>query len=135
MPKYNLEKITVENFRVFSDFSTFSVRPITFLTGTNSSGKTSLLKVLTLLKHGSYSNFERLEFGGENLELGSFESCKTHDSKEEKLSFGLHFDFAEPLLLDNIKFFSNHILLNLDYKKQVEDGTLVNLNIIGLNEH
>jgi len=40
----------IENFRIFGKYSHFDFAPITILTGTNSSGKSSLIKALLLLK-------------------------------------------------------------------------------------
>lgn len=60
-----IKKIGVENFRVFKDYTEFEIRPITILTGPNSSGKSSFTKLLLLLKNG----IERLDFkiGEHNL--------------------------------------------------------------------
>ncbi|MBK8329321.1 MAG: DUF3696 domain-containing protein [Bacteroidetes bacterium] len=52
----------VENFRVFKDFQQFNFKPITILTGTNSSGKSSLTKALMLLKSIDFRvNYDYLE--------------------------------------------------------------------------
>lgn len=45
----HLKGIGVENFRVFKDEQYFDFAPITVLTGTNSSGKSSLINLLNLL--------------------------------------------------------------------------------------
>ena len=39
-------KFSIQNFRVFERINSFDFRPITFLIGPNSSGKSSLMKVL-----------------------------------------------------------------------------------------
>ena len=49
--------IGVENFRVFKDSQYFDFAPITILTGTNSSGKSSLINLLALLKETYKGNF------------------------------------------------------------------------------
>ena len=45
----HLKGIGVENFRVFKDEQYFDFAPITLLTGTNSSGKSSLINLIKLL--------------------------------------------------------------------------------------
>ena len=46
----HLKGFGLENFRVFKDYTWFDFAPITILTGPNSSGKSSLIKALLLLK-------------------------------------------------------------------------------------
>ncbi len=46
----HLRGLGLENFRVFADYQWFDFAPITILTGPNSSGKSSILKALLLLK-------------------------------------------------------------------------------------
>jgi predicted ATPase len=55
----HLNYFGIENFRIFRENTGFELRPITVLVGTNSSGKSSLIKGLTLLKEmfGKSSNF------------------------------------------------------------------------------
>lgn len=55
----HLNYFGIENFRVFKENTGFDLKPITVLVGTNSSGKSSLIKGLTLLKEmfGKSSNF------------------------------------------------------------------------------
>ena len=51
----HLKGFGLENFRVFKDYTWFDFAPITILTGTNNSGKSSLLKAFLLLK----DNFDK----------------------------------------------------------------------------
>jgi AAA15 family ATPase/GTPase len=50
-----LNHFSLENFRLFKEKTSFDLAPITILTGTNSSGKSSLIKAILLLK----ANFEK----------------------------------------------------------------------------
>lgn len=52
----HLKGIGLENFRVFKDAQYFNFAPITVLTGTNSSGKSSLINSLKLLEN-TFSDF------------------------------------------------------------------------------
>ena len=45
-----LENIGLKNFRVFEKETWFGFAPITLITGPNSSGKSSLIKAILLLK-------------------------------------------------------------------------------------
>ena len=45
-----LQGFGLKNFRIFKEYTYFDFAPITILTGPNSSGKSSLIKALRLLK-------------------------------------------------------------------------------------
>ena len=47
----HLFKLGLENFRVFKDFTEIEFAPITIFTGTNNSGKSSVVKAIQLLKN------------------------------------------------------------------------------------
>lgn len=57
----SLGKFTINNFRVFEEENSFDFKPITFLVGPNSSGKSSLMKLLSAInfsaKNSSGKNF------------------------------------------------------------------------------
>lgn len=48
----------IENFRNFENFEEFSIKPITFITGRNNSGKSSILKAILLLREMDYNPIE-----------------------------------------------------------------------------
>lgn len=58
-----MEKITIQNFRKIKETWELNLAPITFLTGTNNSGKSSVMKALMLLDgFGSSKNHFELNF-------------------------------------------------------------------------
>jgi len=94
-------KYTIKNFRVFNEEgATFELRPITILTGCNSSGKSSLVKSLVVLNDflkqivsdvskkedidiGAY----KLNFGAKHLLLGNTKSELNDHSKSTLMTF------------------------------------------------
>ncbi len=134
MKMYILKQIMIKNFKIFNKHTEFPIYPITLLTGTNNSGKTTLIESLLLLGDASLSSkLNRLNFGGEHLELGSFDTCLSHDSKDSNIDFKLIFEKMH-LFPNNIKLLPNKVLLTLRYKSQFEDGKLVLLNIWGIDD-
>lgn len=87
----HLIQVSFENFRVFNSKTVFDLAPITFLTGPNSSGKSSVLKALLLLKSNYSSDLQVLDFSGPKHNLGTFENALNTESKEQKstLKIGL----------------------------------------------
>ena len=135
----HLINIGVKNFRVFKNYKSFELKPITLLTGPNNSGKSSLLKAIMLLKD-TFSNYpnsyfkERINYEtpefyydySEPIEhnipieldlknssrhnLGEFSTIITK-GKNKKLSFTLPFLIPE---LSSKKTYA----LNLVYRKE-----------------
>ena len=85
-----IEKIFFKNFRVFDDDFEMALKPITFLTGPNSSGKSSVLKSILLLKSNTASSLQVLDFTGDKHNLGTFDNTINKKCSEEDLiSIGL----------------------------------------------
>ncbi len=79
----HLKGFGLENFRVFKDYTWFDFAPITLLIGPNSSGKSSLLKALLLLK----DNFEKDIIPAQWKDLMDGKNLK-FDGKYHELSDG-----------------------------------------------
>lgn len=121
-------KIGLENFRIFKELTEFELKPLTILTGANSSGKSSLIKSLLLLKNSAFksSNLNKLEFiGGKHL-LGSFQNTINDESEIQTISFS--FDMV-------LKYFDTPATIKLTYlpdSKLSENGVLKKLEICHL---
>lgn len=96
----HLSHFGLENFRVFKDKTDFEFRPITILTGTNSSGKSSLTKGIMLMQQCfknndinniSLSNLEYLRFNDRNQILGNFDTIRNRYSDKEDVVVSLPF--------------------------------------------
>lgn len=76
-----INKIGIQNFRVFKEYTEFEIRPITLLVGPNNAGKSSFTKLLLLLKNGvSKLDFEQ---GLHNLE--SFDKVLNWETEQKAL--------------------------------------------------
>ena len=61
-----MENIKISNFRKIKDTWDLNLAPITFFTGTNNSGKSTVLKALLILEdHINSNNHFELDFNGE----------------------------------------------------------------------
>ena len=86
-------KIGVKNFRIFKEYTEFDIRPITILTGPNSSGKSSFTKLLLLLK----SNLNYLDFSTGEHHLKDFKTSLTFKSEKNTLEVSL-IDYESEIL-------------------------------------
>lgn len=100
----HLSNFGVGNFRAFKDFYNFKFAPITVLTGTNSSGKSSLIKAILLIKDAIEKNdnydsehylgitsLEKVSFS-QRLNLGNFSTVVNRESNSNIISITLPFN-------------------------------------------
>ncbi len=113
-----LRSIKCENFRILKNHC-FEFKPLTILTGPNSSGKSTVVKALILLQENLRGNrLGRLVFRLGNHRLGSFESVLHHDAPEDgciafQLTFGNDEYAGERNLLKEVSL----IDIELKYEK------------------
>lgn len=118
----HLSRFGIGNFRAFQDLYHFQFKPITILTGTNSSGKSSLIKALLLLSKSN--NFlDGLEFQS-FLNLGNFDTVKNKWSGSNTITIELPFIFPST---------TAELTLRLEYKQTpsaIKNATLSSLKLL-----
>jgi predicted ATPase len=96
-----ITELSFTNFKSWQSVAKMRLAPITGLFGTNSSGKTSILQLLLMLKQTieSTDRAQVLEFGDEkNLtNLGSFRDAVYGHMKPGRMKFGLQWNLPKPL--------------------------------------
>ena len=88
-----IRSISLENFKAFSEKTIFDLKDLTVLSGTNSSGKTTFIQALLLLKQ-TLENPDRklsLDFGGRFIQLSDFSEMVFGKSRSGtfKVSFSI----------------------------------------------
>lgn len=90
-----ITQLSVKNVRVFnSDLFEFELRPLTVFCGTNSSGKSTLLKMLPLLSQSlgpEATNVSRnkLLLKGSQVDLGTYETLVSQNNCAKNISIGV----------------------------------------------
>ncbi|MEI9863490.1 MAG: AAA family ATPase [Limisphaerales bacterium] len=79
------EYLYLDNFRGFEK-ALIPFRQVTFLLGENSSGKSSVLSILNLVR--SYSFWSEADFDTDNQHLGAFQDLATEGSKAKIFTIG-----------------------------------------------
>jgi predicted ATPase len=84
-----LSHFSLENFRLFKEKTSFDLSPITILTGTNSSGKSSLIKAILLLKANFEKNksIEEIDFSIGDHNLNDFKNSLNYDNDDDIMYF------------------------------------------------
>jgi len=95
-----LKKLTIENFKSWEKVD-LSLGSVTGLFGTNSSGKTSLIQFLLMLKQ-TKNNTDRsldLDFGGESsfADLGHFENAVHGHDTNQAISWSISWKLSEKI--------------------------------------
>lgn len=122
----HLKNFGVGNFRAFKDKYNFEFAPITILTGTNSSGKSSLTKAI-LLNKKSFKQSDGIPHLDEiifdtGLQLGNFDTVINNNDKYGNLIFEVPCRFTARSLSTIRLFYTSG-------KKQIKNGNLLKLEI------
>ncbi len=93
-----ISKMRLKNFKTWEDTGEMILSPVTLLLGTNSSGKSSIIQSLLLLKQTvrSTDRLIHLNLGGDDLNdifnFGTFKDILFRDASDRR--FELYFDFS-----------------------------------------
>lgn len=104
-----ITQLRVQNFKSWRDTGTMRLAPLTALFGTNSSGKTSLLQFLLLLKQSAEftDRSSALYLGGDGralVDLGTFQDIIHQRKLETCLEFALTWTLAQKLRIGGAAF-------------------------------
>jgi len=87
-----LKQLYIKNFKGFKE-ELIELKDVNFLVGENSTGKTSLLKLINVLHQRGF--WERNEgFNNNEVELGYFDEIKNKNSKDDFFKIAIESDFS-----------------------------------------
>jgi predicted ATPase len=92
-----IQELKLQNIRIFRDEHTFSLKNLTVFTGTNSSGKSTILKMLPLLRQtqGIRESVEyddsKLRLKGTQVDLGRYETLVSDNDADKEIGIGVAF--------------------------------------------
>ena len=78
----NITQFTMEEVRCFSEHQTLEIRPLTFLVGENSTGKTTALACFHVL--ANYLRGDGVDFNSDPYSMGTFKDIVRNSKKKEK---------------------------------------------------
>lgn len=119
----HLKHIGLTNFRVFGERTDIALAPLTILTGTNSSGKSSVLKAMQLLQE-NIADIGFLNFSDGEHKLGNFAMTLNRNAKEKTMAFSLPFDYEG----QKDKMYMDWIY-NLDASNELQYGKLSRISV------
>ncbi|WP_311747379.1 AAA family ATPase [Proteus columbae] len=88
-----LESLEIENFKAFSNKQKLKLSPITLIYGPNSSGKSSLIQSIMMLKQSILSKNKDgvVITSGDSIGLGDFKSLVNSQNEDKKIFLSLHY--------------------------------------------
>lgn len=140
-----LTQLSVANFKSWKRIDQMRLAPITGLFGTNSSGKTSILQLLLMLKQTieSSDRAQVLEFGDEKslTNLGSFRDVVYGHEKPGAMDFSLRWNLARSLVVKdpesktNTLFSTDQLAFSCDVGENGADRLAVSRMKYSLDDH
>ncbi|HEV3036721.1 MAG TPA: DUF3696 domain-containing protein [Candidatus Angelobacter sp.] len=98
-------KLSIKNFKAWRDSKRIRLAPITVFFGSNSSGKTSLLQFLLMLRQTAESpdRYRVLHPGDRNtpVELGTFRDFVFDHDLSNKIEFAISWHLPEPMIVED----------------------------------
>lgn len=124
-----INNIYFQNYRIFEGQQKFNLKPINFLVGPNSSGKSSIFKALLLLKSNITNDLQILDFSNTKHNLGSFENTVNKKCSSKDLTFGFDatINDGSPYSFNKISFTSKRSIYNVLIEDSDKD---VNVKIL-----
>ena len=99
-----ITQFTMEEVRCFSERQTLEIRPLTFLVGENSTGKTTALACFHVL--ANYLRREGVDFNSHPYSMGTFKDIVRNSKKKEKaFKLGVTYQHADELVELTVEFF------------------------------
>ncbi len=111
-------KISIKNFKSIKELNGFEIKPFTILSGVNSSGKSSFIQLLLLLKQTIEldSSSRSLYIDGDLYKVREFKDLLYNKKLSNKLKISFRFDKEECSKIQNPKIFNYfHQLKGLGY--------------------
>ena len=123
-------KISIENFKSIKRLRNFEIKPLTIISGTNSSGKSSFIQLLLLLKQTVEldSSKEALYLKGPLYKVRAYEDVAHNKDLTNMLGIGFEFDKSEIskintgkiALLNNLGDYKCFVSIQYNDKKAVK---------------
>lgn len=123
---FKLSSYSLTNFKAFAEEQTVAIRPITLIYGANSSGKSSLIQSLLLLKQTldpSEQSDAVLLSQGNLVDLGNYREFIHRHEVDRPFKVKAFFDIDSSYIQNEIQGF-----LNLEYRSSITVGVEIEFN-------
>ena len=125
----NLRKLIIEDVRCFVGRQEFNIRPLTFLVGENSTGKSTALGCFGILDNFMQGSRQGLDFNIEPYQMGSFaDIVRRSNPRKKSFRLGFVFQYEEgwmEYLLDCVERETGSEPIVLEEKFIFENGKII----------
>ncbi|MDR4950816.1 AAA family ATPase [Chryseobacterium sp. ES2] len=115
-----IENLSLTNYKAFEK-ENLDIKPITILLGTNSSGKSSIIQFLLMLKQtiNNVNDYESaLKLNGKFVNLGEVENIFRNKNTNKNLRFSLQFNISQ----------KNHFFTEFNFLKRSMENDIIDLH-------
>ena len=123
----NIQKLIIEDVRCFAGRQEFNIRPLTFLVGENSTGKSTVLGCFDALLRFARARYTDLDFNVQPYQMGVFADI-VRRTRPGKKNFRLGFEFRSENKNENIEY-----VLTLAEKERGSEPVVQEQKISGCN--
>ena len=120
-----MHSIRIKNLRSLIDTEDVEIKPITFIVGSNSSGKSSFLRTFPLLRQSTEANtVGAILWYGTYVDFGTHDEAKNKYSDNNEISFSFTYDLLAKNNINNASYSQNSLhLFNSKYLEDFIPGT------------
>lgn len=121
-----INELRIENVRAFEGNWKFHLSPLTILCGTNSAGKSSLIKTILLIRQSQEQRrkIARLRFVGNFVDMGDYASVVSYGDTKHDIGIGFSVDDVV-----EYGFFAEYFGLEIPEGKSREDEVVFTLKV------
>ncbi len=123
--------ISIENFKSIRSLHNFEIKPLTVISGTNSSGKSSFIQLLLILKQTveKSSTEDVFTLDGQYYSVTNFIDLVNKRSEEKRISIGFSFDKEEFNSENLFLQLSNNAVITIDFIEYKQKPIISKFNI------
>ena len=115
-----MKSIRVRNLRSIKDSKEIDLKPITLVVGSNSSGKSTFLRLFPLLRQSSDTRTTSpILWNGDYVDFGSFEESVRRDADSKNISFTFAFD-KKTAARSYVRFLTGRLGLPKEYNLTIK---------------
>ena len=135
----NLRKLIIEDVRCFAGRQEFNIRPLTFLVGENSTGKSTALGCFGILDNFMQGGHQGLDFNIEPYQMGSFaDIVRRSNPRKKSFRLGFAFQYEEgrmEYILDCVERETGSEPIVLEEKFIFENGKIILREVVQQTDH
>lgn len=119
-----IHKIVLKGYKCYSDYTELELKPLTLLAGSNSSGKTSIMQPMLVMKQTLLSGFSPMQpllINGPNVKFDFAKQMFSNNSPDQELSIGFCSKYLDIYEMQSFKYDDEFNLVLSDFNARLRN--------------